>query len=215
MLARPFHGLPNSGDYLLRPGFNLCVHLCHGKYSNVHEKLLFCNLHVVLCYTSRTQKPAKELLEQFEQLRKILRNFNQILHQIQTWGTLKTRSTVMQRLQVKQGSQPLPEKSVMPTRPAGTSAMTTRKTAQITATFTAILNQNNAANMPTSLKVTSGAAGIKAMAPFDLTKDKAIYQRWQLWSEKARHALGCMEGDSVKAKIIFLPLDRLTRNGSH
>ena len=57
--------------------------------------------------------------------------------------------------------------------------------------------------MPTSLKVTSGAAGIKAMPPFDWTKDKAIYQRWQLWSEKARHALDCMEGDSVKAKISY------------
>ena len=50
MLARPFHSLLNSGDYLLRPGFNLCVCLCHGKYLNVHEKLLFYNLHVVLCY---------------------------------------------------------------------------------------------------------------------------------------------------------------------
>ena len=57
--------------------------------------------------------------------------------------------------------------------------------------------------MPTSLKVTSRAAGIKAVSPFDWTKDKAIYQRWQLWSEKARHALDCMEGDSVKAKISY------------
>ena len=78
-----------------------------------------------------------------------------------------------------------------------------RETAQIIATFTAILNQNNTANMPTSLKVTSGAAGIKAMPPFDWTKDKTIYQRWQLWSEKARHALDCMERDSVKAKISY------------
>ena len=41
----------------------------------------------------------------------------------------------------------------------------TGESAQLTATFTAILNQNNAANMPTSLKVTSRAAGIKAMPP--------------------------------------------------
>ena len=52
VLARPFHGLPNSGDYLIRPGFNLCVHLCHGKYLNVLGKLLFYNLHVDLCYTT-------------------------------------------------------------------------------------------------------------------------------------------------------------------
>ena len=36
--------------------FNLCVHLCHGKYLNVHKKLLFYNLHVALCYT--TWEPA-------------------------------------------------------------------------------------------------------------------------------------------------------------
>ena len=40
-----------------------------------------------------------------------------------------------------------------------------RESAQLTVMFTAILNQNKAANMPTSLKVTSGAAGIKAMPP--------------------------------------------------
>ena len=74
-----------------------------------------------------------------------------------------------------------------------------RESAWLTATFTAILKESNAVNMPTSLQVTSGAAGIKAIPPFDWTKDKSIYQRWQLWSEKARHALDCMEGDSVKA----------------
>ena len=43
----------------------------------------------------------------------------------------------------------------------------TRESAWLTMMFTAILNQNNAANMPTSLKVTSRAARIKAMPPFD------------------------------------------------
>ena len=41
------------------------------------------------------------------------------------------------------------------------------------------------------------------MDPFDWTKDKAIYQRWQLWSEKARNALEAMEGDSEKTKISY------------
>ena len=41
------------------------------------------------------------------------------------------------------------------------------------------------------------------MDPFDWTKDKAIYQRWQMWSEKARHALDAMEGDSEKTKISY------------
>ena len=42
------------------------------------------------------------------------------------------------------------------------------------------------------------------MGPFHWTKDKAIYQRWQLWSEKARLALGAMEGDSEMTKISYI-----------
>ena len=57
--------------------------------------------------------------------------------------------------------------------------------------------------MPTSLKVTSGASGFKVMDPFNWSKDKAIHQRWQLWSEKARHTLDAMEGDSEKSKISY------------
>ena len=41
------------------------------------------------------------------------------------------------------------------------------------------------------------------MDPFDWTKDKSIYQRWQLWSEKARLALDAMQGDSEKTKISY------------
>ena len=64
--------------------------------------------------------------------------------------------------------------------------------------YQALLNDRSAAKIPTSLKVTSGANGFKVMDPFDWTKDKAIYQRWQLWSKKARLTLDAMEGDSEK-----------------
>ena len=37
------------------------------------------------------------------------------------------------------------------------------------------------------------------MDPFD----KAIYQRWQTWSEKARLIHEAMEGDSEKTKISY------------
>ena len=67
--------------------------------------------------------------------------------------------------------------------------------------YQALLNERSAAAMPTSLKMTSGALGFKVIEPFDWTKDKAIYQRWQMWSEKARHALDAMKGDSEKTKI--------------
>ena len=52
--------------------------------------------------------------------------------------------------------------------------------------YQALLNDRSTPVIPTSLKVTSRANGFKVMDPFDWTKDKAIYQRWQLWSEKAR-----------------------------
>ena len=89
----------------------------------------------------------------------------------------------------------------------------TREMAKAYVHYQALLNERSAAAMPTSLKVTSRANGFKVMDPFDLTKDKAIYQRWQMWSEKARHALDAMEGDSEKSNFIFTPLDRWKRNG--
>ena len=42
------------------------------------------------------------------------------------------------------------------------------------------------------------------MDPFDWTRDKNIYQRWQLWSHKAKLALDAMEGDNDKTKISYL-----------
>ena len=69
--------------------------------------------------------------------------------------------------------------------------------------YPALLNERSAAAMPTSLKMTSGALGFKIMDSFDWTKNKVIYQRWQMWSEKARHALEAMEGNSEKTKISY------------
>ena len=78
-----------------------------------------------------------------------------------------------------------------------------REMAKAHVQYQALLNNRSAAVIPTSLKVTSGANGFKVMDPFDWTKDKAIYQRWQLWSEKARLTLDAMEGDSEKTKISY------------
>ena len=67
--------------------------------------------------------------------------------------------------------------------------------------YQVLLNGRSTAVMPTSLKVTSSAHEFKVMDPFDWTKDMTIYQRWQMWAEKARHTLGAMKGDSEKTKI--------------
>ena len=79
----------------------------------------------------------------------------------------------------------------------------TRDMAKVHAHYQALLNDRGTATIQTSLKVTSGANGFKVMDPFDWTKDKAIYQRWQLWSEKARLTLDAMEGDLERTKISY------------
>ena len=79
----------------------------------------------------------------------------------------------------------------------------TREMAEAHVHYWAILNERGTTTLQTSLKVSSGANGFKVMDPFNWTKDKSIYQRWQLWSEKARLTLDAMEGDSEKTKISY------------
>ena len=66
-----------------------------------------------------------------------------------------------------------------------------REMAQAHTHYQALLNERGTAAMPTSLKMTCGALGFKVMDPFD-------YQRWQMWSQKARHTFDVMAGDSKK-----------------
>ena len=67
-----------------------------------------------------------------------------------------------------------------------------------------ILKASHAQNFPSTLKVTSSSESFRVMDPFDWTMDKNIYQRWQLWSHKARLALDAMEGDTENTKISYL-----------
>ena len=78
-----------------------------------------------------------------------------------------------------------------------------REMAKAHAHYHTILNETGATTLPTSLKVSSGSHDFKVMDPFDWTKDKSIYQRWQIWSGKARLTLDAMEGDSEKTKISY------------
>ena len=79
----------------------------------------------------------------------------------------------------------------------------TREMAKAHVHYQAILNERGAATLQTNLKVSSGANGFKVMDPFNWTKDKSIYQRWQLWSERAELTLDAMEGDSERTKISY------------
>ena len=72
------------------------------------------------------------------------------------------------------------------------------------AQYEELLKASRAQNFPSTLKVTSSSEGFRVMDPFDWTLDKNIYQRWQLWSHKARLALDTMEGDNEKTKISYL-----------
>ena len=72
------------------------------------------------------------------------------------------------------------------------------------AQYEELLKASRAQNFPSTLKVTSSSEGFRVMDPFDWTLDKNIYQRWQLWSHKARLALDAMEGDNERTKISYL-----------
>ena len=80
----------------------------------------------------------------------------------------------------------------------------TRQMEKAHAQYQDLLKESHAATLPTTLKVTSGSDGFRVMDPFDWTMDKNVYQRWQLWSHKARLALEAMEGDTEKTKISYL-----------
>ena len=66
------------------------------------------------------------------------------------------------------------------------------------------IKENRVPTLPTTLKVTSGSDGFRVINPFDWTMDKNVYQRWQLWSHKAKLTLEAMEGDSEKTKSSYL-----------
>ena len=72
------------------------------------------------------------------------------------------------------------------------------------AQYEEILKASHTQNFPSTLKVTSSSEGFRVMDPFDWTMDKDIYQRWQLWSHKARLTLDAMEGDTENTKISYL-----------
>ena len=79
-----------------------------------------------------------------------------------------------------------------------------RQMEKMHAQFDELLKVSHAQNFPSTLKVTSSSEGFRVMDPFDWTMDKDIYQRWQLWSHKARLALDAMEGDTENTKISYL-----------
>ena len=80
----------------------------------------------------------------------------------------------------------------------------TRQMEKAHAQYEKIFKESRAAALPTTLKVTSSSDGFRVMDPFDWTMDKDVYQRWQLWSHKARLALDAREGDTEETKISYL-----------
>ena len=80
----------------------------------------------------------------------------------------------------------------------------TRQMEKTQVQYDELLKVSHAQKSTTTLKVSSGSQGFRVMDPFDWTHDKNIYQRWQLWSMKARLALDAMEGDNEKTKISYL-----------
>ena len=79
-----------------------------------------------------------------------------------------------------------------------------RQMEETCAQYEELFKASRAQNFTSTLKVTFSTDGFRVMDPFDWTADKSIYQRWQLWSHKARLALDTMEGDNEKTKISYL-----------
>ena len=79
-----------------------------------------------------------------------------------------------------------------------------RQMEETRAQYQELLKASCTQKLSSTLKVTSGTNGFRVMDAFDWTNDKNIYQRWQLWSHKARLALDAMEGDNEKTKISYL-----------
>ena len=79
-----------------------------------------------------------------------------------------------------------------------------RQMEKMHAQFDELLKASRTQNFPSTLKVTSSSEGFRVMDPFDWTMDKDIYQRWQLWSHKARLGLDAMERDTENTKISYL-----------
>ena len=79
-----------------------------------------------------------------------------------------------------------------------------RQMEETRAQYQELFKASCAQKLSSTLKVTSGTNGFRVMDAFDWTNDKNIYQRWQLWSHKARLALDAMEGDNEKTKISYL-----------
>ena len=79
-----------------------------------------------------------------------------------------------------------------------------RQMQETQAQYEELLKASCTQKFSSTLKVTSSTDGFRVMDPFDWTLDKNIYQRWQLWSHKARLALNAMEGHSDTAKISYI-----------
>ena len=79
-----------------------------------------------------------------------------------------------------------------------------RQMEETRAQYEELFKASRAQNFTSTLKVTFSTGGFRVMDPFDWTADKNIYQRWQLWSHKARLALNAMEGHSDTAKISYI-----------
>ena len=89
-----------------------------------------------------------------------------------------------------------------------------REVSKAHAQYTTWIKENCATTLPGTLKINSGVNGFKVMDPFEWTQDRNIFQCWQIWSEKAKHALKTMEGDTEEQNFPLPPLDQPQRHGT-
>ena len=79
-------------------------------------------------------------------------------------------------------------------------------TNKVCAEFEANTNAHAVSPPPMATTASSRAAGTTTHEKFDWTRDKSIYQQWQVWSTQARHIMDAMEGYTEAAKVHYLQL---------
>ena len=162
--------------------------------------------HLTLNCTQKVELIRYERIRTFGNLRNFYCLQDHTTSNNTQWGKTRPRTMMRQLLPrptVHRTPVKTPETSVETALAQTIAEAVAMEMAKAHAHYQAILNERSAATLQTSLKVSSGTNGFKVMHPFNWTKDKSIYQRWQLWSEKARLALDAMEGDSEKTKISY------------
>ena len=68
----------------------------------------------------------------------------------------------------------------------------------------AVYRQTTTRAVAPATHIFSGTTRLTPIKPFNCTRDKGIYQHWQVWRQQTRHSLKAMEEDSEDVKVNYI-----------